>query len=90
MCAVGYARLGMAQPLSEDRNIFEIEFCGRRLRRRSQFPAERKQVTYRCVVIHFRGTQLSSRSSEVLMKDFNSLRGTTASRNPCSSRNSER
>src|SRR5215467_8577892 len=30
------------------------------------------------------------RSSEEETNDFNSLRGTTASRNPCSSRNSER
>ena len=51
----GISAAGMAEPLGENADIFQIEFCGRGLRGRSQFPAERQQIPDSGVVIHFPG-----------------------------------
>src|SRR5262249_37242245 len=65
----------------------EIELGRSGLRRRSELTAQRKQIPDRFLEVHF---QFINKSSEEAMKDFRSLRGTMASRKPCSSRNSER
>src|SRR6266581_4267043 len=101
----GIGAVGAAEALRKDSNVLKVELCGGDLCRRSQFPAEGEQIADRCLAAQtppgitiwgqFRfhditSSQLKSRSRELLMYDFKSLRWTTASRKPCSRRNSER
>src|SRR5579862_823924 len=83
----GKGAIRTAHALQQRGDVFEIELGRRGLRGSGKFAAQRQKITNGAVVIHCQ----ARRSSKVLeMKLLRSLRCTTASRNPCSSKNSER
>ena len=78
---------GMAEALAKHRDIDEIELRRARLPRRGEFASQREQISDRFFVSHAGYARKKSSAEEIY--DFRSLRWTTASRKPCSNRNSD-